>query len=72
MHNCPLTTILFQCDGDCRSFAKDTGLNYDDPGYAHELSDIVAWLNKRHVDIDSIVELDRLNVTGEKLVEKLR
>ena len=70
-HNCPLNTIPFQCDSDCRGFAKDTGLHYDDPGHAHELSDIVAWLNKNHSVVDGIVELNMLD-TYEKIIEKLR
>ena len=72
MHNCPLTDIPFQCDNDCRGFTKDTGLPYDDPGIAHELSDFVAWNNKNHIVIDGVVELDRLHDTDQKLVERLR
>ena len=44
-HRCGVSDVVFQCDGDCKDFAKDVGLQRAVKGSAHMLADIVAWAN---------------------------
>lgn len=71
-HNYSIHDIYFQCDSDCRGFLRDVGLHYDDPGIAHQLSDVVAWANRRNIPLDGVIELDRVNETDEAVVKTLK
>ena len=57
-HGCEVRSIRFQCDADCRNFAKDLGWQYADVGPAHSLADIVAWLNSHGREPKGTVAID--------------
>ncbi len=57
-HNTSLSEINFQCDYDCKNFAKDNGLRYTKEGNAHMLSDLVAWSNNKGFEPDGVVAMD--------------
>lgn len=63
-HRCEVSTIEFQCDADCRNFAKDVGWRRIDEGAAHMVADIVAWANSHGCEPKGTVLInlaDRLN-----------
>ena len=66
-HDCDLHNVYFECDSDCRTFAKDAGLKYKDPGYVHILSDIVAWSNNRRYEPDGTITMDLTSRINNKL-----
>ena len=57
-HGCEVRSIRFQCDADCRNFAKDLGWQYAGVGPAHSLADIVAWLNSHGREPKGTVAID--------------
>ena len=61
IHGCTFDDVSFQCDGDCISFAKDTGLKHVDEDNAHMLSDIVAWANNHNQEPRGTIGLDFTN-----------
>lgn len=71
-HNYSIHDINFQCDSDCRGFLRDVGLHYDDLGIAHQLSDVVAWANRRNMPLGGVNELDRVNETDEDIIKMLK
>ena len=64
--------IPIECDSDCRSFAKDTGLHPVQATHMHDISDIIAWANKKGIKIPWVVELDRVHETHTSVIERLR
>lgn len=70
-HGYALTDVAFQCDGDCRYFAKDNGLRYADEGRAYMLSDAVAWANNRNLEPHGVCALDLTKILEEKLKSRI-
>ena len=58
IHNYELHKIVFGCDSDCRTFARDNGLKYADPRHAHIISDIVAWANNNELEPRGVIVMD--------------
>ena len=58
IHNYELHKVIFECDSDCRTFARDNGLKYTDPGYAHIISDIIAWANNNELEPKGVIVMD--------------
>ena len=42
IHNYELHKIVFECDSDCRTLARDNGLKYTGLGHVHIIADIIA------------------------------
>ena len=57
-HRCEVRSIEFQCDNDCRNFAKDAGWRRVSEGPAHTLADIVAWANSHGLEPDGTVTMN--------------
>lgn len=62
-HDGCLPDVVFQCDRDCISFAKDAGLRYARAGQVHEnriyeLADIIAWMNNKGKEPKNAIVLD--------------
>ena len=57
-HNQELHKVIFECDSDCRPFVRDNGLKYTDRGYAHTISDIIAWANNNGLEPKGAIALD--------------
>ena len=66
-HNFAITDIVFQCDGDCRRFLKDNGLQHADEGDAYMLSDIVAWANNRGKEPDGVITINLTDMIEREL-----
>ena len=66
-HNCELHDVSFECDSDCRAFAKDTGLKHKDRGHVHVLSDLVAWSNNKGDEPDGVIPIDLTSKIEEEL-----
>ncbi|CAI9832405.1 MAG: hypothetical protein MPJ05_07170 [Nitrosopumilus sp.] len=60
-HGKTISDIKFQCDSDCRNFARDNSLQFVDPGNAHVLADIVGWANNANRPIKGVLEIDLKN-----------
>lgn len=67
-HNCDRDDVVFECDSDCRGFAKDVGLRYGDGGTAHHVSDIVAWSNNRGSEPPGVARQD----LGGKIMQNMQ
>ncbi len=67
MHNYELHRIFFECDSDCRTFAKVTGLKYKNPGRVHVLSDVIAWANNNGVEPKGVITMDLASKISKKL-----
>jgi len=63
-HGCGIDEVVFQCDGDCRDFAKDLGWHHAAAGSAHMLADIVAWANSHGREPAGTVSLDLTDSTS--------
>ena len=57
-HGCEISDISFQCDADCRDFAKDMGWKITHAESAHTLADVVAWANGHEQEPKGTVTLD--------------
>ena len=57
-HRYDTSDVVFQCDGDCKDFAKDVGLRHGVEGSAHMLADIVAWANSHGKEPSGTVRLN--------------
>ncbi len=67
-HNYSLDDIVFQCDSDCKDFAKDVGLKYEErKGNAFYLSDIIAWANNKNKEPKGVMEIDLTKIIETKL-----
>ena len=71
-HNYEIRTLDFQCDGDCRNFAKDVGWHYVDRGPAHSLADIVAWANSHGREPCGTVCMDMVGLLDAELAKRFR
>lgn len=65
-HGCEVRSIRFQCDADCRNFAKDVGWRYADRGPAHTLADIVAWANSHGREPKGTVCMDMADLSMQR------
>lgn len=68
-HGYGISDVVFQCDGDCRSFAKDLGWHHEAEGSAHMLADAVAWANSHGREPTGVVHLDMLHT---QMVKRLK
>lgn len=71
-HGCEVGTIRFQCDADCRNFAKDVGWRYVDRGPAHTLADIVAWANSHGREPKGTVCMDMVDLLDTDLARRFK
>lgn len=69
-HNYEIRTLRFQCDADCRNFAKDVGWRYVDVGSVHSLADIVAWANSHGREPHGTVCLDMTGLLDAELAHR--
>ncbi|ABK78087.1 hypothetical protein CENSYa_1465 [Cenarchaeum symbiosum A] len=67
-HHLELCDVIFQCDRDCRMFAKENGLHNADPGNAHFVADLIAWARNNGINIPGMVTID----VTDRLVEALK
>ena len=56
-HRYEMSDVVFQCDGDCKDFIKDVGLQHIGEGSAYMLADIVAWANSHGKEPSGTVRL---------------
>lgn len=70
-HRCTLSDVVFQCDGDCRDFAKDNGLRHAGEGNVYALSDAVAWANNRNLEPNGVRLIDITKILQEKLESRI-
>ena len=71
-HSCEVRSIVFQCDADCRAFAKDMGWMITDAGPAHMLADIVAWANGHGREPEGAVSLDLVDGLVERMKSRFK
>ena len=71
-HSCEVRSIVFQCDADCRAFAKDMGWKITDAGPAHMLADIVAWANGHGREPEGAVSLDLVDGLTERMKSRFK
>lgn len=57
-HGCRAQDLAFQCDADCRSFARDQGWQLENRGPAYVLADILAWGNGHGQEPAGTIRLD--------------
>lgn len=71
-HNYELDEICFECDADCREFAKDAGLKYTDNNLVHVISDLVAWSNNKGNEPHGVIPLNPTTEISRQLYHNLR
>jgi len=71
MHNQDVSSMTFECDGDCRRFLNESGLHNTNGGNAYMLSDIVAWANNANREPPGVTQADISGEIREVLIKKL-
>lgn len=71
MHNQDMSSTIFQCDGDCKNFLKESGLHHANGGNAHMLSDAVAWANNTNREPQGVIQADLSSEIRKGLIKKL-
>ena len=71
-HGCGIDEVVFQCDGDCRDFAKDLGWRHAAGGSAHMLADIVAWANSHGREPTGTVSLDLTDSVYKQMAKRFK
>ena len=71
-HGCEVRSIRFQCDADCRDFARDLGWQYADVGPAHSLADVVAWANSHGRDPKGTVSMDLAGHLNAEMAKRFK
>ena len=71
-HNYEAHRPGFQCDCDCRGFARDRGRGLASPGAAHALADILAWGNSHGLEPKGAICLDLSDRLEEQTVGHFR
>lgn len=64
--------LIFQCDVDCRDFAKDRGWDYENRGPAYVLADILAWCNSHGQELDGSVYLDLADLLEQQTLKRFK
>ena len=60
-HHYTLTEVCFECDSDCRGFAKDNSLRYTNKDKIHSIADVVAWGNGKNIESNGTIPIDLTN-----------
>ena len=71
-HSCGVDEVVFQCDGDCRDFAKDLGWRHGHEGSAYMLADIVAWANAHGQEPIGTVSLDLADSLYKQMIKQFK
>ena len=71
-HGCGIDDVVFQCDGDCRNFAKDLGWHHGAASSAHMLADIVAWANAHGQEPTGAVPLDLADLLYVEMARRFK
>ena len=71
MHNQDVSSMIFECDGDCRRFLNESGLHNTNGGNAYMLSDIVAWANNANREPPGVTQADISGEIRRMLIKKL-
>ncbi len=71
-HGYGIGDVVFQCDGDCRDFAKDMGWHHEAAGSAHMLADIVAWANAHGREPAGAVRLDLTDSVYQQMIKRFK
>ena len=67
-----LSDIVFECDSDCRNFAKDNVLKCKEKWNAHAMNNIVVWLNNHgNREPPGVISRDISKWLEEQLIKNL-
>lgn len=58
---------VFESDGDCIAFLKDTALKRTEPSYAHMIADAIAWANNAGKAPKGVIEIDATDQIAKAL-----
>ena len=71
-HHYTLTEVCFECDSDCRDFAKDNCLSHTNASSTHSIADAVAWGNCKKIEPDGTISIDLTSEISKHVNERIK